>query len=151
MAYCGGDQCKSRQDWKRKAEAERKWRIDKENQRRWYRAAACKTAATYGKPQSPRNWKTKVSASYKHYWLAKSSNSSSSGDLSLLLDIFVFSCQTSKLKLSTSSLTHHPRVAEACAALHPHVRTLIRLAMWGFWVNLHLVLHMHWTQCRHQL
>ena len=31
-----------------------------------------------------------VPASDKHYWQAKSSNSSSSGDLSFFLDIFVF-------------------------------------------------------------
>ena len=40
-------------------------------------------------------------ASDKHYWQAKSSNSSSSGDLSFFLDLFVFSCKTSKFKLST--------------------------------------------------
>ena len=36
----------------------------------WCRAATCQTTATYGKPQSPWNWKTKVPASDKHYWLA---------------------------------------------------------------------------------
>ena len=87
----------------KKAEAEHKWRNHKESRRRWCRAATCQTTATYGKPPSPWNWKTKVPASDKHYWLARSPNSSSSGDFSLFLDIFVFSCQIPKLKLSTFS------------------------------------------------
>ena len=36
--------------------------------------------------------------------------------ISLLLDIFVFSCQTSKLKVSISSFTHHPRYQSVCHA-----------------------------------
>ena len=75
-----------------------------------------------GKPQSL--WKVGLPASDKHYWLTISLNSSSSGDLSLFLDIFVFSCQTSKFKLLTTRFTHHPhyqsthRTTSACVLLH---------------------------------
>ena len=123
MAGCGGDQCKSRQ--RKKAEAERKKSKHKESQRRWCWAVTCQTMATYGKPQSPWNWKTKVPASDKCYWLAPFSKY-----LCFLLSNF---------KLLTSSFTHHPRVTKVHAALHAHVRTLTQLATRGFWVNLHLV------------
>ena len=119
----------------KKAEAEHEWRNHKESQRRWCREATCQTTATYGKPQSPWNWKTKVPASDKHYWLARSSNSSSSSDFSLFLDIFVFSCQISSSNCWLLASTHCPRVTKARAALHPHVRTLIQLAAQGFWVQ----------------
>ena len=70
--------------------------------------------------QSAWNWKTKVPASDKHYWLA---NSSSSGDLSLFLDVFVFSCQTSKCRLLASHIIVNPRVTKVHATLQAHVRT----------------------------
>ena len=143
MADCGGDQRKSRQDRKRKQRQSASEGIIKSKEMMPSGDLPNK-GNVYGKPQSPWNWKTKVPAGDKHYWLAKSSNSSSSGDLSLFLDIFVLSCQTSMLKLSTSSFTHHPRVTKAHAALHPHVCTLIQLATQGFWVNLHIV----WTELR---
>ena len=50
-------------------EAEREWRNHRESQRRWRWVATYQTTATYGKPQSLWNWKTKVPASDKHYWL----------------------------------------------------------------------------------
>ena len=68
-------------------------------------------------PQSPRNWKTKVPASDKHYWL-----SSFGTRLCFLLSNF---------KLSTSSFTHRPRVSNARAAPHAHVRTFTLLSSRG--------------------
>ena len=117
----------------KEAEAEREWRNHKESQRRWCKAATCQTTATYGKPQIPWNWKTKAPTSDKHYWLAKSSNSSSSGDLSLFLDIFVFSCPTHCRLLASHIIHVLPKRA-------PHyIRMCVLLATRGFWVNLHLV------------
>jgi len=55
-----------------------------------------------------------------NYWLSKSSNTSRSGDFSIL-GIFVFACQTSELNLATSSFTHRPRVTKAHATLDPRV------------------------------
>ena len=60
-----------------------------------------------------------------HYWLAKSPNSSSSGDLSLFLDIFI-----SPVKLQSSNcrlLDSHIMLSKR-ATLHPHVHTLTQLA-----------------------
>jgi len=88
--------------------------------------ATYRTTTTYGKPQSPWNWKTKVPASDKHYWL-----SSFSKHLCFLLSNF---------KLSTSSFTHRPRVSNACTAPNTHVCTLLLLGTRGLWVKLHLVM-----------
>ena len=87
--------------------------------------ATYQTTATYGKPQSPWNWKTKVPASDKYYWLAS----------------FGLSRETEEQRSNTvaSSFTHHPCVTKARTTLHAHVRTLTQLATQGFWVNLHLV------------
>ena len=51
MADCGGDQCKSRQDWKRKQRQSVSEGIIKKVQ--GCRAATYQTTAKYGKPQSP--------------------------------------------------------------------------------------------------
>ena len=147
-ADCGRDQRKNRQDRKRKQEAEREWRNHKESQRRWCRASTCQTTATYGKPQSP--WKVggeacHVPASDKHYWKATSSNSSRSGDLSFFLDIFVFSCQTSKFNCRL--LDSYSHIIHVLPKRAPHyIRMCVldvllhNLATRGFWVNLHLVI-----------
>ena len=55
-----------------------------------------------------------IPASDKHYWL-----SSFGKHLCFLLSNF---------KLSTSGFTHRPRISNARAALHAHVRTLTLLA-----------------------
>ena len=138
-ADCGRDQRKSRQDRKRKQRQSASEGIIKKVKGD---DAERRLAKQWQHMANHRAHERHVPASDKHHWQAKSLNSSSSGDLSFFLDIFVFSCQTSKFKLSTSRFTHHPRVTKARATLHPHVctrRTLTQLATRSFWVNLHLV------------
>ena len=100
------------------AEVEREWRNRKESQRRWCQTVTYRTAATYGKRQSPWNWKTKVPAGDNHYWLA--------------------SFGKPYCRLLASHIIYV--VSNVRATLHAHVRTLTQLATRGFWVKLHLVI-----------
>ena len=105
----------------KKAETECEWKNHNESQRRWCRTTTYRTTTTYGKPQSPWNWKTKVPASDKHYRLSSFSK---------------------HCRLLASHIVHMR------AALHAHVYTLTLLATRGLWVKLHLVMLMiyHSTQ-----
>ena len=139
MADCGGDQRKSRQDWKRKQGQSASEGIIKkvkgdDAERRLAKQREC-MANHRARETGKQRCQQVISI------IGSLNNRILPAQVTLSLSRHLcFSCQTSKLKLLTSSFAHHPCVTKVHAALHLHVRTLIKLATLGFWVNLHLVL-----------